>query len=180
MELKNMGNKYIGETGSKVSMGKREQSLSRSLTKNPAERVLMESHKRGGSVGSQQKCRKAMGGEMTGARAPRASSPGGGGYTPSQYSKGGHAAKGSTHASHHARIKRALGGAITALQNADRMIGVAQGMPGAAMDRARNTANAMNTRAQNVGSAMRSRAQNVGNAIRSGAQGVDDAFRGRQ
>jgi hypothetical protein len=32
------------------------------LTKNPAEKILMESHKRGGPVGSKQK--KAMGGDM--------------------------------------------------------------------------------------------------------------------
>ena len=58
-----MGNKYIGETGSTVSRGKREPSLGASLTRNPAERVLMESHKRGGLVGSQQKkCHRAEGG----------------------------------------------------------------------------------------------------------------------
>ena len=60
-----MGNKYIGETGSTVSRGKKESSLRASLTRNPAERVLMESHKRGGLVGSQQKrCHRLEGGAI--------------------------------------------------------------------------------------------------------------------
>ena len=143
METKKMGNRYIGETGSTVSRGKRENSLGSSLTKNPAERVLMESHKRGGLVGSQQKkCHRLEGGAVDdgytkkssdmgtsigvplkrGGRAHRdmggkmfaSPGPDGGGFTPKPYSHGGNVKSNHAHAK---KVHRALGGAINALTN---------------------------------------------------------------
>ena len=94
-----MGNKYIGETGSTVSRGKKESSLRASLTRNPAERVLMESHKRGGLVGSQQKrCHRLEGGAVNDGYEKKSSDMAT--STGSPFKKGG-------------KVHRDMGGAMT-------------------------------------------------------------------
>ncbi len=99
-----MSNKYPGET--KAQGGDSKSLGSFMKDGGPAKRVLMETHKKGGVVGSQQKAKRSLGGAV-GPAAPG----------PNLAVTGGHYKKGGS-VCHMAKIKRAMGGLTRAVDGA--------------------------------------------------------------